>query len=221
MDVQEKKRIRMVERQIRGRGIQNASVLEAMTKVCRHRFVPESHQSHAYEDSPVSIGQGQTISQPYMVAIMTECLQPKADDKVLEIGTGSGYQTAILAELVKEVHSIERIPELAERAKEILNRCGYDNISIHQGDGSLGLPEGAPFDGILVTAGSPEIPEPLIEQLKTGGRLVIPVGDAHHQTLLQVVRDENGITRENVTGCVFVPLIGMHGWESDRSKRLI
>lgn len=211
----------MVERQIRGRGIKDPSVLAAMEKVCRHLFVPEGVRSHAYDDGPISIGMGQTISQPYMVAIMTQCLEPKPDDLVLEVGTGSGYQTAILAEIVKEVHSVERIPELASRAEGILSRCAYTNARVHQGDGSLGLPDHAPFDGILVTAGSPEIPEPLLEQLKPGGRLVIPVGDTYHQVLVKVVRDVSGVRKENVTGCVFVPLIGMYGWgENHRPNRL-
>jgi len=219
MEDHEKKRRTMVERQILGRGVRNGRVLNAMETVQRHLFVPESLRAHAYEDSPVSIGLGQTISQPYMVALMTECLDPEPNHRVLEIGTGSGYQTAILAEIVKEVHSIERIAELAERAEQVLSRSGYENVWIHEGDGSLGWPASAPFDGILVTAGSPEIPEPLLEQLVPGGRLVIPVGDAYHQTLVKVTREERGVRKENVTGCVFVPLIGRHGWGEDRTKR--
>ena len=210
----------MVEKQIRGRGVRHPGVLEAMETVERHCYVPEKMQSYAYEDSPVTIGMGQTISQPYMVAIMTECLDPRKEDRILEIGTGSGYQTAVLAEMVREVHSMERIPELAERATRILDLFGYKNVSIHQGDGSLGLEEEGPFDGILVTAGSPEVPDPLVEQLKIGGRLVIPVGDSYHQTLYQIVREAGGMKKKSVTGCVFVPLIGAFGWVEGRSKGL-
>ena len=190
-----------------------------MEKVPRHRFVPEDLYDHAYEDSPLSIGKGQTISQPYMVALMTECAAPEPDDRVLEVGTGSGYQTAILAELVREVYSIERIPELAERAEELLSRLGYENVSIRVEDGSEGWSEKAPFDAIVVTAGAPEIPDPLVEQLEEGGRLVIPIGSAHHQTLCTVKKERNRIRTEEGTGCVFVPLIGTFGWEEKPSGR--
>lgn len=208
----EAQRRRMVEHQIRKRGVRNARVLAAMEKVPRHRFVPESASDHAHEDSPQSIGKGQTISQPYMVALMTETLGPEPHERVLEVGTGSGYQTAILAELASEVYSIERIPELAERAEALLSLLGYRNVSVRVGDGSEGWSEKAPFDAILVTAASPEIPEPLVEQLKVGGRLVIPIGSAHHQTLCTVEKEKDGIRTKEGTGCVFVPLIGTFGW---------
>jgi protein-L-isoaspartate(D-aspartate) O-methyltransferase len=209
----------MVEQQIRKRGVRNARVLAAMEKVPRHRFVPDNASDHAYEDSPLSIGKGQTISQPYMVALMTECLAPEPDDRVLEVGTGSGYQTAILAELARKVYSIERIPELAERADELLSRLGYENVSIRMGDGSEGWIEKAPFDAIVVTAGAPEIPDPLVEQMEAGGRLVIPIGSAHHQTLCTVRKEQARIRTEEGTGCVFVPLIGTFGWEEKPSER--
>lgn len=215
----ERQRQRMVERQIRKRGVRSGRVLAAMERIPRHRFVPEDSCDHAYEDSPLSIGKGQTISQPYMVALMTECAAPEPDDRVLEVGTGSGYQAAILAELVREVYSIERIPELAERAEGLLTRLGYENVSIRVGDGSEGWREKAPFDAIIVTAGAPEIPEPLVEQLEEGGRLVIPIGSAHHQTLCTVKKERNRIRKEEGTGCVFVPLIGTFGWEEKSSGR--
>jgi protein-L-isoaspartate(D-aspartate) O-methyltransferase len=154
-----------------------------------------------------------------MVALMTECAAPEPDDRVLEVGTGSGYQTAILAELVREVYSIERIPELAERAEGLLSLLGYENVSIRVDDGSGGWSEKAPFDAIIVTAGAPEIPDPLVEQLEEGGRLVIPIGSAHHQTLCTVKKERNRIRKEEGTGCVFVPLIGTYGWEEKPSGR--
>jgi protein-L-isoaspartate(D-aspartate) O-methyltransferase len=209
----------MVERQIRKRGVRDERVLGAMEKIPRHRFVPENSRDHAYEDGPLSIGSGQTISQPYMVALMTECARPEPDDRVLEVGTGSGYQTAILAELVREVCSVERIPELAERAEGLLSRLGYENVSFRVDDGSQGWKEKAPFDAIIVTAGAPEIPDPLVEQLEVGGRLVIPIGNAHHQTLCTVNKERGGIRTEEGTGCVFVPLIGTFGWEGKPSGR--
>jgi protein-L-isoaspartate(D-aspartate) O-methyltransferase len=232
----ERQRRRMVEHQIRKRGVRDGRVLAAMEKVPRHRFVPESAANHAYEDSPLSIGKGQTISQPYMVALMTEALVPEPGDRVLEVGTGSGYQTAILAELVSEVYSIERIPELGERAEALLysieripelgeraeallSRLGYENVLIQIGDGSEGWVEKAPFDAIVVTAGAPEIPDPLVEQLAAGGRLVIPIGSSHHQTLCTVKKEKERIRKEEGAGCVFVPLIGAFGWEEKRSER--
>lgn len=215
----EHKRQRMVERQIRKRGLRSHRVLAAMEKIPRHRFVPENSCDHAYEDSPLSIGRGQTISQPYMVALMTECAALEPEDRVLEVGTGSGYQTAILAELAREVYSIERIPELAEKAEGLLSRLGYENVSIRVGDGSEGWSEKAPFDAIIVAAGAPEIPDPLVEQLGAGGRLVIPIGSAHHQTLCTVKKERDEIRKEEGTGCVFVPLIGTFGWEEKPSGR--
>jgi protein-L-isoaspartate(D-aspartate) O-methyltransferase len=215
-------RRQMVERQIRARGVSDPRVLAAMAKVPRHLFVPEKMRHVAYEDGPVSIGRGQTISQPYMVALMTECLEPGPEDQILEIGTGSGYQTAVLAEMVRQVDSIERIAELAERARGTLAALGYVNVVVVEGDGSLGLPERAPFDGIVVTAGSPEIPATLVRELKIGGRLVIPVGDAYHQTLYKVWREAGDrVKKKAVTGCVFVPLIGAHGWSDNHSKTFL
>ena len=212
-------RERMVERQIEARGVHQPRLLAVMREVPRHRFVPSRSVSEAYEDRPISIGMGQTISQPYMVALMTEALEVCPDHNVLEIGTGSGYQTAVLAGLAKHVYSIERIPELADRARTLLAELQITNASVHVGDGTCGLPEGAPYDGILVTAGSPGVPEPLVNQLIPGGRLVIPVGESSHQTLTVVVRDADGIRTRAVTGCVFVPLIGAHGWEGREPTR--
>jgi len=203
----------MVEDQIRKRGVRDERVLEALAKIPRHRFVPESLHDYAYDDGPLAIGEGQTISQPYMVALMTECLALGSEDRVLEVGTGSGYQAAILAELVRDVHSIERIPALSERAARLLSQLGHTNVRLHVGDGSLGLPAHSPFDGVLVTAGAPEIPSALIDQLAVGGRLVIPIGGTYHQDLYTIRRDRGGIHKEFVTGCVFVPLIGEQAWE--------
>jgi len=205
-------RLRMVERQIKARGIRDERVLEAMRKVPRHLFLSSETADQAYEDHPVSIGSGQTISQPYMVALMTEVLELKGDEKVLEIGTGSGYQTAVLAELAREVYSVERIPELAEEARIKLEDLGYTNVHIRVGNGTLGWPEQAPFDAILVTAGAPKVPKPLKTQLADGGRLVIPVGSEFHQVLYRIKRRGDEFLEEPLTSCVFVPLIGEEGW---------
>jgi protein-L-isoaspartate(D-aspartate) O-methyltransferase len=167
----------------------------------------------AYDDHPLPIGEGQTISQPYMVAIMTELLELRGEEKVLEIGTGSGYQLAILAELARAAFSVERFGPLADQSRDRLRELGYRNIEIRTGDGTLGWPEHAPFDGIIVTAGAPRIPPPLIEQLSEGGRLVIPVGEERHQELYRVVKEGGGTRKEYFGGCVFVPLVGEHGWE--------
>ncbi len=215
----ERQRHRMVEYQIRRRGIRDPRVLGAMERVPRHQFVAADLREHAYEDNPLSIGRGQTISQPYMVALMTESVVPRPDDRVLEVGTGSGYQTAILAELAREVYSVEKIPELAERAKGLLSRLGYENVWVRIGDGSTGWVEEAPFDVIVVTAGAPEIPAPLVEQLGVGGRLAIPVGSAYHQVLNIVRKERDGIRKVEGTGCVFVPLIGTFGWKEKGSER--
>lgn len=208
----EKLRKEMVEFQIQSRGISSPRVLEAMRKVERHLFVPEEYRQYAYEDHPVQIGYDQTISQPYMVALMTELLELKPTDKVLEIGTGSGYQTAILAELAEKVISIERIPELAKSAEERLKNLGYHNVQVICGDGTVGYPSEAPYDAILVTAGSPDVPETLKKQLKDGGRLVIPVGWRNLQVLLKITRNGDGYSIERHTNCIFVPLIGKEGW---------
>jgi len=205
-------RLRMVERQIRARGVRDERVLEAMRKVPRHVFVPPDLVDEAYEDHPLSIGKGQTISQPYIVALMTEALELEGNEKVLEVGTGSGYQTAILAELAREVYSIERIPELAREAERRLEDLGYTNVHIKVGNGTLGWPEEAPFDAIMVTAGAPKVPGPLKAQLADGGRLVIPVGSEFHQILYRVKRQKDTFSEEALTSCVFVPLVGEEGW---------
>lgn len=203
----------MVITQIKRRGIKNQRVLSAMLKIPRHVFVPENFRKLAYTDQPLPIGDGQTISQPYMVALMTEALDPQAQDKVLEIGTGSGYQTAILAELCNEVYTIERIPNLAIRSQNIIRELGYQNVFFKIGDGSQGWPEFAPYDKIIVTAGAPDIPEPLIQQLKEGGKMVIPVGGRWTQELKLVTKKNGDIQVENICGCVFVPLLGRYAWK--------
>jgi len=205
------KRRRMVREQIEARGVKDLAVLKAMEKVPRHLFVPETMIEQAYDDCPLPIGHKQTISQPYTVAFMTELLELQGDEKVLEIGTGSGYQCAILAELAKEVYSIERIPELAEVAEKRLKELGYRNIHIRVGDGTLGWKEESPFQGIIVTAGAPDIPETLIEQLDNNGRLVIPVGDRYSQDMIRVRKAAHQTTRENMGPFRFVELIGEYG----------
>jgi len=206
---------KMLEEQIRGKGIKDEFVLAAMSKVPRHRFVEESLQEQAYNDYPLPIFGGQTISQPYMVALMTECLQLKGGEKVLEVGTGSGYQAAILAEIADKVYSIERDPHLARAACELLNELNYVNVIIKVGDGTLGWREFAPFDGIIVTAGSPVVPQPLQEQLRDGGRLVVPVGSSSFQNLMCIERKGSKLKSQEVCGCTFVPLIGNHGWKQE------
>jgi len=205
----------MVEEQIISRGIRDSGVIEAMKKVPRHLFVEEALQSQGYSDHPLPIGEKQTISQPYMVALMTEALQLTGKEKVLEIGAGSGYQTAILAELGEKVFSIERIRSLAIRARKLLYELGYFNFEIKIFDGTYGWVEEGPFDAIIVTAGAPDIPQPLIDQLTIGGRLVIPVGDAFVQDLIRVTKTGEGIKREDLGGCRFVKLIGRYGWEGE------
>ncbi len=203
----------MVEEQIIARGIKDPRVIAAMKKVPRHLFVEEALQGQAYNDHPLPIGEKQTISQPYMVAVMTEAMELKGTEKVLEIGAGSGYQTAILAELAAEVFSIERIRSLAIRARTLLYDLGYFNVEIKISDGTYGWPEKSPFDAIIVTAGAPDIPKPFYEQLAIGGRLVIPVGDLHSQDLFRVTKTKEGMKQENLGGCRFVKLIGRYGWE--------
>ena len=202
----------MVEEQIRRRGITTPRVLDAFLSVPRHEFVPAGLCSLAYSDGPLAIGEGQTISQPFMVAAMTEALDLAGNEKVLEVGTGSGYQAALLSLLGQEVHTIERNASLAEAARERLARLGYANVTVHEGDGTLGLPELAPLAAIVVTAASPGLPPPLIEQLAEGGRLVIPVGDAQQQECLLVRKGEGRITRATLHFCRFVPLVGRYGW---------
>jgi protein-L-isoaspartate(D-aspartate) O-methyltransferase len=210
-----KARIKMVEEQIASRGVRDAKLIAAMKKIPRHLFVEEALQNQAYTDHPLPIGEKQTISQPYMVALMTEALLLTGKERVLEIGTGSGYQTAILAELSEKVFSIERIRPLAIRARKLLYELGYFNVEIKIFDGTFGWKEESPFDAILVTAGSPDIPHPLIDQLATGGRLVIPVGDAFVQDLFRVTKTEGRVKKEDLGGCRFVKLIGEYGWKTE------
>jgi protein-L-isoaspartate(D-aspartate) O-methyltransferase len=206
-------RLQMVARQIEGRGIREPRVLAAMRMVPRHRFVSDSLRSEAYGDHPLSIGEGQTISQPYMVAAMTEALMLRGSEKVLEVGTGSGYQAAILADLAKEVISIERLATLAEQARARLAEVGITNIQVVVGDGTQGWPDRAPYDAILVTAGAPSAPAPLLDQLAPGGTLVVPVGDRHGQILEIHHRLPSGrVEVQRHTPCRFVDLIGEHGW---------
>jgi protein-L-isoaspartate(D-aspartate) O-methyltransferase len=200
-------RLDMVERQIAARDVKDKRVLEAMRKVERHKFVPPSQVPYAYYDQPLPIGEGQTISQPYIVALMTELLEPKPTDTVLEVGTGSGYQAAVLADLVKEVYSIEIVPSLAESAKERLERLGYKNVVVKAGDGYQGWKEHAPFDGIIVTAAPDHVPQPLVDQLKEGGRLVIPVGD-FFQELIVITKTKTGIQKRTSIPVRFVPMTG-------------
>ncbi len=204
----------MVEEQLIVRGISDKRVLDAFKAVPRHEFVPKDFLQSAYNDYPLPIGENQTISQPYMVALMTECLKLKGHEILLEVGTGSGYQAAILAELAKEVYSVERFLFLADMAKRALDSLGYRNIKIKVGDGTLGWEEHSPYDGIIVTAGAPRIPESLVRQLKDGGRLVIPVDSgAFGQTLTVAERIGKSIRTSEICGCMFVPLIGKEGWD--------
>lgn len=206
-------RRRMVERQLLVRGIKDERVLATMLKVPRHQFVADALSEQAYGDYPLGIGEGQTISQPYIVALMTEALQLRGGEKILEIGTGCGYQTAILAEIVGQVYTIERIKNLGFMARRTLKNLGYKNIVMRIGDGSRGWPEAQPFDGILIAAGSPTIPAPLLEQLADGGRLVIPVGNEDAQDLIRMTRMQNNFKKENLGACRFVKLVGRHGWQ--------
>lgn len=205
-DAEQARRI-MVSTQVERRGVRDPVVLDAMRRVPRHLFVPEAQRPYAYVDAPRPIGHDQTISQPYIVALMTSLIEPKPSMKVLEIGTGSGYQAAILAECVKEVYTIEIIPALGRRAEVLLDDLGYDNVHVRIGDGFAGWPEQAPFDAIVVTAAPTEIPKPLEEQLAPGGRLVIPVG-RYGQELVRVTRTEDGLRREEITPVRFVPMTG-------------
>ena len=209
-------RERMVVEQLERRGIRDARVLRALRKVPRHRFVDEALVGRAYGDYPLPIGEGQTISQPYMVALMSEVLGLVGHERVLEIGTGSGYQTAILAELCAKLFSIERIKGLADRAVGILDSLGYCNVLVRVGDGTLGWRDEGPFDAVLVTAGAPVIPEALIGQLELKGRIVLPVGDANSQVLRKGVRNDAGMTWTEFGECVFVKLIGQQAWPNAR-----
>jgi protein-L-isoaspartate(D-aspartate) O-methyltransferase len=209
----------MIEQQLRRRGIRDERVLEAMLKVPRHEFVSPEHQNAAYDDRPLPIGELETISQPYMVASMSAAARITPGDKVLEIGTGSGYQTAILAELGASVVSIERNPTLAASARDRLCRLGYPRIQVLAGDGSEGYPPAAPYNAILVAAGAPRVPPPLFEQLAEGGRLVIPIGGLQQQILQVILKREGQFTSRDLDPCQFVPLVGKQAWPDDHSAR--
>jgi protein-L-isoaspartate(D-aspartate) O-methyltransferase len=207
------RRLAMVRDQIEARGIRDPRVVDALRTVPRHEFVPDVERSSAYDDTPLPIGRGQTISQPFMVALMTEALRLRGGERVLEVGTGSGYQAAVLAQLGCEVYTVERDPELAAGAAARLLRLGWDRVHVVVGDGTLGLPEQAPFQGIVVTAGSPRVPAAVRRQLDPqGGALVIPVGDRGYQELLRIERHGDDFRQENLGGCRFVPLVGEEGW---------
>ncbi len=207
-------RMAMVEKQIKARGVKNPLVLKAMQEVPRHEFIPEGSRKQAYDDRPLPIGRGQTISQPYIVAYMTELLRLCGGGNVLEIGTGCGYQAAILGHIARSVYSIELYPELAEQARQNLRRLGYHNVVIKCGDGTLGWPEHAPFDGIIATASGPSVPEPLKEQLTVGGRLVMPIGEYRFgQYVVRVTRGSgDNFHQERLLDVAFVPLVGEYGW---------
>jgi len=207
-------RQQMVEAQLAGRGIKDERVIRAFLKIPRHLFVDEHLSKQAYEDNPLPIGCNQTISQPYMVAFMLEHLDLHSNHKVLEIGTGSGYQTALLAELSSDVYTIDRLPELTESAKKRLEKSGYHSIHYNSGDGSLGWKEFAPYDRIIVSAGSPQIPNKLVEQLSNdNGILLCPVGNEFSQDLIQIIKRNNRIEKNNLGSCVFVKLVGEEGWK--------
>ena len=211
-DVLARERLRMVSEQLVPRGIRDERLLEAMREVPRHRFVPASLAHQAHVDAPLPIGEGQTISQPYIVAEMTQLLALSGQEKVMEIGTGSGYQTAILARLAREVVTIERVPTLAERARRILGELEVSNVVFRVGDGSLGAPDEAPFDRVIVTAASPEVPAPLFEQMIEGGLMVIPIGGRWEQDICVVRKESGEMRREWMGGCRFVPLLGRWGF---------
>jgi protein-L-isoaspartate(D-aspartate) O-methyltransferase len=208
----------MVSEQVRGRGIQSPGLLEAMLRVPRHEFVAPELRTEAYEDKPLPIGEGQTISQPFMVAAMCEALELSGTERVLEVGTGSGYQAAVLAFLAREVFTVESHAFLALTARQRLADLGYHNVRVYTGDGTLGLPDAAPFDAIVVAAAAPQIPPPLTEQLAEGGRLVIPVGGASEQELIQVKKIGGDTSSRVLHYCRFVPLVGYHGWRSKENE---
>ena len=209
-------RKKMVAEQMTARGVQDPRVLDVMGRIPRHEFVDPGMARQAYEDHPLNIGLKQTISQPYMVAFMTEALELKGSESVLEIGTGCGYQTAVLCELCRHIFSIERLSSLSNRARRVLYHLGYINFSLRIGDGTLGWPEKAPFDAILVTAGATEIPQALLKELKEGGRLVMPRGGAESQELVRVRKKRGRFTEEFLGDCRFVKLVGEHGWREER-----
>jgi len=205
----------MVGEQIARRGVQDERVLEALRQVPRHWFVPEEYRNIAYTDGPLPIGNGQTISQPYIVALMTELLELEGDETVLEVGTGSGYQAALLGLLARQVHTIERHETLAEKAKKVLVKLGLTNVAVHVGDGTLGLPKYAPYQAIMVTAAAPRVPQPLFDQLADGGWLVIPEGGAGGQILNRWHKQDDDTTQEHITPVAFVPLRGQYGWKEN------
>jgi protein-L-isoaspartate(D-aspartate) O-methyltransferase len=211
-------RVEMLEKQLRRRGVTDSGVLAAMASVRREEFVPEEFRPRAYEDAPLPIGEGQTISQPYIVAAMTASLHLTGSERVLEIGTGCGYQAAILSRLARIVFTIESRSELASAATARLERLGFKNVHVHCGDGTLGLPEFAPFDAILVAAAAPTVPEPLRSQLADRGRMILPVGDAENQELLLIERIGNSFTTHTLEPCRFVPLVGFHGWKEPPAR---
>lgn len=202
----------MVADQIARRGLRDQRLLQAMLKVPRHLFVPRAVRAYAYEDHPIPIGYGQTISQPYIVALMTSLLALRGDENVLEVGTGSGYQAAVLAEMAKQVHTVERFEELADSARERLERLGYQNVHVYCGDGSQGWPAAAPYDAIIITAAADEVPTPMLEQLTEGGRMVLPVGDLHGQVLQLWTRTAGRFESQDIIPVSFVPLRGKYGW---------
>lgn len=204
----------MVEEQLRRRGIHDRRVLAAMQIVPRHLFVPKAWRAQAYEDMPLPIGHQQTISQPYIVALMLEALELTGTERVLEVGTGSGYQAALLGWLAQYVYTVEIIPELAESARKVLSQLGYENIAVVAANGSIGWKAAAPYDAIIVAAASPAVPHSLVEQLQEGGRLVLPAGDLFVQVLLRVRKQQGKIVTEDLGGCAFVPLVGEEGWKS-------
>lgn len=213
-------RLEMVQSQLQRRGITDTRVLQAMRDIPRHLFVPTAWRHEAYSDHPLPIEAEQTISQPYIVALMTQALQLHGDERVLEVGTGSGYQAAVLSRLAGQVYTIEYFAILAAQARAVLQQLGYTNVAVHVGDGGLGLPAQAPYQGILVAAAAPHLPQPLLAQLADGGRLVIPVGDAQGQELLIVCRHGDTYVEERSVPCRFVPLLGREGWgEHPKSKR--
>ncbi|MHB0962350.1 MAG: protein-L-isoaspartate(D-aspartate) O-methyltransferase [Gemmatimonadaceae bacterium] len=200
--------------ELRAKGISDMAVLRALDLTPRHQFVPTGVRHRAYEDAPLPIGNGQTISQPYVHAMYLQTLRLQGSEKVLEIGTGSGYQTVLLAHLCRHVYSIERIRPLIETARDAITECGVTNVSLLCGDGTLGWPEFAPYDAILVGAGAPEIPQPLVAQLAVGGRLIVPIGGRDDQRLIEITRTATGVERRDLSDVRFVPLVGKHGWES-------
>jgi protein-L-isoaspartate(D-aspartate) O-methyltransferase len=209
-------RRRMVERELQGRGIRDRRVLDAMLQVPRHLFVEEALQGRAYGDAPLPIGEKQTISQPYIVALMTEALGLTGGERILEIGTGSGYQAAVLSRVVSKVFSVERFPSLARRARRILDQIGCTNVNIKVTDGTFGWEESAPFDGIIVTAGAPSVPQKYLDQLSPGARLIIPIGNQDSQILMRITKSEhNTCSEERLIDCRFVPLVGRFGWAGE------